>query len=235
MERPKRLSATFCRTVNSPGRYGEGRGSNGLTLLVKQSANGGVTKSWTQRVRLNGQPIDLGLGRYPVVGLADARALAIENARAVAVGTDPRVKPEVAPTFSQAAEKAIEVLRAGWKNQRTEKIMRERLAKYVLPHIGQRRINSITPADVLAFLAPLTIETPATGAKVKAAMNQIFKWAIAQGHRTDNPADANINQALPKLTTREHFKALPHSQVGAACGLCGIRPRGPAPSWLSSF
>lgn len=215
MERPKRLSATFCKTVNSPGRYGEGRGSNGLTLLVKQSPNGGVTKSWTQRLRLNGKPIDLGLGRYPLVSLAAARATALDNARAVADGTDPRVKPQLAPTFAQAAGQAISVLRAGWKNQRTEKIMRERLDKYVLPHIGQRRINSITPADVLTFLAPLTVQTPATGAKVKAAMNQIFKWSIAQGYRQDNPADANINQALPKMTTRDHFKALPHNKVGA--------------------
>ncbi len=45
MERPERLSATFCKTVNTLGRYGEKRGGNGLTLLVKQSANGGVTKS----------------------------------------------------------------------------------------------------------------------------------------------------------------------------------------------
>lgn len=216
MERPKRLSATFCKTVNTPGRYGEKRGGNGLSLLVKQSANGDVTKSWTQRLRLNGKPIDLGLGRYPVVGLADARALALENARAIADGSDPRVKRQFAPTFAQAAERAIEVLQAGWKNQRTEKIMRERLANYVLPYIGQRQIDAIAPADVLAFLAPLTIKTPATGVKVKSVLNQIFKWAIAQGYRTDNPADGNINQALPRLTTREHYKALPHSQVGTA-------------------
>ena len=216
MERPKRLSATFCKTVNTPGRYGEKRGGNGLSLLVKRSVNGGVTKSWTQRLRLNGQPIDIGLGRFPVVGLADARALAMENARTVVEGTDPRVKPQLVPTFAQAAEQAIAVLRVGWKNDRTEKIMRDRLAKFILPYIGQRRINTITTADVLVFLVPLTIKVPPTGAKVKAAMNQVFKWAIAQGYRTDNPADANINQALPKMTTREHFKALPHSQVGAA-------------------
>ena len=216
MERPKRLSATFCKTVNTPGRYGEKRGGNGLSLLVKRSVNGGVTKSWTQRLRLNGQPIDIGLGRFPVVGLADARALAMENARTVVEGTDPRVKPQLVPTFAQAAEQAIAVLRVGWKNDRTEKIMRDRLAKFILPYIGQRRINTITTADVLVFLVPLTVKVPPTGAKVKAAMNQVFKWAIAQGYRTDNPADANINQALPRMTTREHFKALPHSQVGAA-------------------
>ena len=214
MERPKRLSATFCKTVNAPGRYGEKRGSNGLTLLVKKSAYGGVTKSWTQRLRLNGQPIDLGLGRYPVVGLADARGRALDNARAVADGSDPRVKPQTAPTFAQAMEQAIKVLRAGWRGPRTEKQMRDLLTQYALPHIGRRRIDAITPADILAFLAPLAIDKPATGARVKARMSQVFQRAIAQGLRSGNPADRNINQALPKLTTKEHFKALPHSEVG---------------------
>ena len=129
---------------------------------------------------MNGQAIDLGLGRYPIVGLADARAQALDNARAVANGADPRVKHQAAPIFSQAADRAIEVLRVGWKNQRTEKIMRERLDKYVLPRVGERRIDYITPADVLAFLAPLTVETPATGVKVKSVLNQIFKWSISQ-------------------------------------------------------
>jgi hypothetical protein len=104
MERPRRLSATFCKTVNTPGKYGEKRGGNGLAFFVKPSVHGGVTKSWTQRLRLNGPAIDLGLGRYPIVGLADARAQALDNARAVANGTDPRVKHQAAPTFSQAAD-----------------------------------------------------------------------------------------------------------------------------------
>ena len=34
--------------------------------------------------------------------------------------------------------------------------------------------------------------------------------------RTDNPADRNINQALPKAGTQAHFRALPFREVGAA-------------------
>ena len=44
MERPKRLSATFVRTVNRPGRYGEGRGGLGLSLMVKERKGGGLAK-----------------------------------------------------------------------------------------------------------------------------------------------------------------------------------------------
>lgn len=35
MKRPTTLSATFVRTVRQPGRYGDGRGGHGLSLLVK--------------------------------------------------------------------------------------------------------------------------------------------------------------------------------------------------------
>ena len=50
-KRPRRLSATFVRTVNLPGRYGDGHGGHGLSLLVKRTACGGLSKSWAQAIR----------------------------------------------------------------------------------------------------------------------------------------------------------------------------------------
>ena len=70
MKRPKRLSAAFVRTVNRPGRYGEGHGGFGLSLLVKERKDRGLAKSWSQRLRINGKPSNVGLGRYPIVTLA---------------------------------------------------------------------------------------------------------------------------------------------------------------------
>ncbi|MCY4363067.1 MAG: hypothetical protein OXE42_12945 [Gammaproteobacteria bacterium] len=45
MKRPKILSASFVRTINRPGRYGDGRGGHGLSLLVKPMTNGRLSKS----------------------------------------------------------------------------------------------------------------------------------------------------------------------------------------------
>ena len=127
-------------------------------------------------------------------------------------------------------ERAIDVLRPGWKEGgKAEPQMRFLVTEYALPHIGKRRIDTIQPVELLEFLAPLAIEKPATGAKVKARIGQIFQWAIAQGLRTDNPADRNINQALPKTGTRAHFKALPFGQVADA--LNAIRESG---AWLGT-
>ena len=71
MKRPKRLSASFVRTVNRPGRYGDGHGGHGLSLLVKARAHGGLAKSWSQRLRINGAPCNLGVCRIGRTGVGE--------------------------------------------------------------------------------------------------------------------------------------------------------------------
>ena len=216
VNRPTRLSANFVKTVNTPGRYGDGRGGLGLSLLVKESNAGSPSKSWSQRLRIDGQEFNVGLGRYPVVGLGRARDKALENARTVETGGDPRRQESTILTFADCWEQSIEVKRASWRNAKTEKNQRAVMSEHVLPVIGRKPVDGITPADVLAFLAPLALEKPAIAKKAKQGLSQTFKWAIAQGLRNDNPSDANIGAALPKLTTREHHRALPFAEVGAA-------------------
>lgn len=96
MGRPKSLSAAFVKAIKTPGRYGDGRGGYGLSLWVRHEANGGVGKIWSQRLRIGGRPVNVGLGSFPKVPLALARSRALENAQKVAAGEDPRRKQ--APT-----------------------------------------------------------------------------------------------------------------------------------------
>ena len=64
MKRPKQLSATFVKTVKRLGRYGDGRGGHGLSLLVKPTTTGRLSKTWTQRLRIHGRAVNIGLGSY---------------------------------------------------------------------------------------------------------------------------------------------------------------------------
>ena len=131
MKRPKRLSAAFVRTVNRPGRYGEGRGGYGLSLLVKERRGGGLTKTWSQRLRISGKPSNL--GRYPIVTLAEAREKALENARSVDQGRDPRDRSRI-PTCEQAAEKVIRLYEPTWRTSGADssaKVWRSSLQRYV--------------------------------------------------------------------------------------------------------
>ena len=77
MKRPKTLSAAFVRTVNQPGRYGDGRGSFGLSLLVKPTLNGRLSKSWSQRLRQDGKPFKRRTGP---VSLGDSFGSAAQGA-----------------------------------------------------------------------------------------------------------------------------------------------------------
>jgi hypothetical protein len=74
----KRLTDCFVRGVTAPGRYGDGgRGSFGLSLLVKESKSVGLIKNWQRRFsKDDGKYTSQGLGVYPAVTLDQARALA---------------------------------------------------------------------------------------------------------------------------------------------------------------
>ena len=90
MNRPATLSAAFVKTVRQPGRFGDGHGGHGLTIMVKQRKNGRIAKNWSQRVRIGGRETNLGLGSYPAVTLSEARRRALKNRQAIEEGIDPR-------------------------------------------------------------------------------------------------------------------------------------------------
>ena len=224
--RPSKLSATFVKQVAEPGRYGDGRGSHGLSLLVKAALDGGVTKSWSQRIRVDGKESNIGLGAYPIVTLARARVKALENRRAIEQGRDPRDRTGGIPTFERAADIVIELHKATWRDgAKSEAQWRASLRDYAFPKVGGKVVSEITSADVLAILMPIWNEKRETARRVRQRIGAVMKWAIAEGHRGDNPAGEAIGAALPKNGNhRKHQRALPHAAVGAA--LAKVRATG---------
>ena len=219
MKRPNMLSATFVKTVKTPGRYGDGRGGLGLSLLVRTAARGHTTKCWTQSVRIDRKPTSIGLGRYPVVTLALARQRALENAQAIARGRDPRRRAaRQVPTFAEACETVISIHAGGWKpGGKNEQNWRSTMRDYVFPRLGDMPADAVTGKDVMAVLLPIWTTKTETAGRVRRRINAVMKWAVAQGHRADNPAGDAISAALPNNNAQvTHRAALPHPQVGAA-------------------
>ena len=218
MKRPATLNARFVETVSQPGRYGDGRGGHGLSLLVKPTSNGRWSKSWSQRIRLDGKLTNFGLGAYPVVTLATARARALNNRRALAEGRNPRAGG--VPTFAAAADAVITIHAESWKDGgKSERQWRASLRDYAMPQLGRRTVDAITTADVLAVLVPIWSIKHETARRVRQRIGAVMKWAIAQGHRSDNPAGDAIGEALPKISrSRRHHRALPYAAVGDAVG-----------------
>ena len=210
---PKRTAA-WVRSVTKAGKYGD---LHGLILRVQPSGS----KAWIWRGTVGGKRRDLGLGRYPYVSLAEARAKAFEYRKAALEGDDPTMlRSGSVPTFATAAEEVI-VLHAGkWKaGGKSEGQWRQSLATYVLPAIGSRRVDEVTSGDVMDCLAPIWNNRPETAKRVRQRIAAVMKWAIAQGYRQDNPAGGAVTAALPKQGSgRKHLRALPHRDVADAVG-----------------
>lgn len=109
----KQLTAAFGRTVKTPGEFND---EHGLILrVVRSERKRWVAKSWVQRLVIHGRRRYLGLGAYPLVGLADARERALENRRIARAGGDPRARPAAtAPTGSTMATSVNGAMRRVW-------------------------------------------------------------------------------------------------------------------------
>ena len=209
----KQLSAAFVRNIKTPGKYGD---LHGLILRVRETGS----KQWIWRGTVRGKRVDLGLGGYPYTTLAEARQKAFDYRKLSRQGDDPRTLRDTAPTFEEAARKVLAIHRKTWKpGGGSEEQWRVSMTRYALPHLGRRRVTEITPADVMATLlaGDLWTDKPVTASRVRQRVSAVMKWAIAQGHRQDNPAGEALGAALPKHNGRKkHFKALPPARVAGA-------------------
>ena len=233
MSRPRKLSRTFVERVTDPGRYGDGFGGFGLSLLVKPRVHGGVAKSWSQRLRIDGVNVNMGLGSFPIVTLERARAKALANLQLLERGGNPTSKrAEHIPTFGECLERAFAVKSGKWRSERTEQYTRSVMNTHALPRIGRRPINRVTPRDLLDFLTPLAHDKPQVAKRVKIGLSMAFTQAIAEGLRPDNPAK-DIATALPSMATKEHHRAMPFSEVPTA--IKTVRESGAKPETKLAF
>ncbi|MCY4634759.1 MAG: Arm DNA-binding domain-containing protein, partial [Acidobacteria bacterium] len=190
------------------GRHGDG----GTLFLVVEP--GGRSRHWVQRLTVHGKRRDLGLGGYPYVGLAEARAAAFANRQLARRGGDPTavLRQSRAPTFRTACER-VEA-GATWKGMGAEN--RRRALERYCGSIMDRGLDQIRRADVIAILSPVMAEKRATGSKLHGWIRGALAWGVAREHIEFNVADG-IGAALPSARkTKKHHPALPYSEVGAA-------------------
>ena len=148
MER-KGLTTSFCRNAGAGTHFDNNR--TGLYLRVENSGS----KRWVQRIRINKRRVEMGLGSFRFVSLAEAREKAFHNAKLARAGGDPRPGRNQAeiPLFSEAMEEVISNHASGWKNPKSAEAWRSTLTTYANP-LQKRRVDSITAADVVACLLP---------------------------------------------------------------------------------
>ena len=191
------------------GSYCDGGG------LYLQVAKGG-SKSWIQRIMINGKRRSLGLGGYPLISLTEARKSSIELRRDVYKGLDPIAQKRQAkmPLFEEVVKEAYQKKKQEFDTELAAKQWKRNLENHVVPKFGNRRINEIDQTDMINFLKPLLEAKPAMAKKLRQQLKAVFNLAIAKKYLQFNPAGDAIDAALPKITKAKNHAALNHEKVG---------------------
>lgn len=219
-QKPPRLTAAFIKSIDRRGRWGDGRGSNGLSIIAYPvKGAGGLNLSWSQRILVEGKPATFGLGRWPNITLATARKRAFENVRKRDNGESVRGTKRNIPTLGEAFDQHMADHSTEWK-QRGKK--REKnltyswgLSKRHCEAKLSMKITDVSHEDVIDILRDQWHEHPRTGSTVQNHLSQIFVQAVETGMRTSNPANkAFIVRTLGKQPKSKHHPAAPYQDLG---------------------
>ncbi|MGM9402546.1 tyrosine-type recombinase/integrase [Aliiroseovarius sp. KMU-71] len=204
------LTAAFVKNA-PPGKHHDGKGM-GLFLLVKKSGS----RSFVQRIVVRGKRREIGLGAPPIVTLAEAREKALENKRAAYRGSDPLTDKNAARnvlTFEEAARRAHAEYAPALKNPKDRAAYLKTMETYIFPRFGTVLLPEVSSADVRRAILAVREKAPGVAKKLIYRVSSVFKWGIAEGICTVNPAITEA-LALPKVEpTGEHRKALHYSEV----------------------
>ena len=204
-----KLTAARIRTLKTPGRHGDG---DGLHLKISETG----ARSWILRVVIAGKRRDIGLGRYPDVGLAQAREVAAKHRSLIAAGGDPIAEKRKAaiPTFREAAERTFEANKPRWRNGKHTISWWQSLEKHAFPIIGDMPVDKIDEEHVLRILTPIWGVRMETARRVRQRIRTILKWAMAHKFVRHNVAGETIDGALPPMPkVKNHLRAMPYGQV----------------------
>jgi len=206
------------------GKHQDGQG---LFLRVYESGS----RCWVLRLAVDGRRREIGLGGWPEVSLADARAKAFEHRAAAASGRDPladRRRGDV-PTFREAAKKVLDANRARWRSDRTATLWWASLENHAFPIIGDMAVDRISQSDVLRCVEPMWATRTETARKVRQRIRTVLRWCQAHGYVTFNMAGEVIDGALPPMPrVKSHFRSLPYTEVADALAI--VEGSGASPS-----
>lgn len=208
----KKLTTQFLNSNLEAGRYYDDSG-NGLHIYVRKSGS----KSWSQKIRYGGKQLELGLGNYPALALAEARRIAAENKSLASRGINPkfeRTKPKAIPTFSEVTEEALPALTEGLSNQKNIAQWRTTLETYAHPHVGNMPVDKITVNHIHDLLKQIWKDKTETASRVRGRIEKVLDYAIVkQMMPPPNPAtwQGNLSALLPSkanVINKENHPAL---------------------------
>ena len=189
-------------------------GAPGLALRVTDRS----AKSWSVYYRLDGKHQRETIGKWPEVGVADARDRARDIKKLAAAGIDPRsvrqaeeaeaksqaeAEPERLKTFGPLAENYIKrecpKLAQG---ANIESIIR----RAILPHWGNRPVVELRRRDAIALTDSLVdAGLPAAAAKLHGVIKRLGNWLVERDDIEASPF-ARMKSPADKVTRDRALK-----------------------------
>ena len=164
---------------------------DGLYLEVLPSG----VMTWRFQYYLHAKREKVTFGRYPDIGLADARKMRDGAAALVAVGTSPakikqadktaaRIEAAKASTFKELVERWFDD-EVSFKSEKWRYSVRNWLNLDILPALGKMQPKDITADDVHALVKKVVGRgSPASANKVRMICQQVFTYAIRNKDRS---------------------------------------------------
>lgn len=184
-------------------RYELSDGGGALRLVVFPSG----AKSWALRYRVGRRTRKHTLGKFPALGLKDARDLAGEALRRVAKGGDPGAEKiaerrRVRDTVKALADQWVEQRQRPNNGARYVAEVERILEQYVTPKIGSRDIAEITRRDVFDLLDKSAKNGRLVPNQVLAVVRPFFSWCVERGAIDASPATDISNPATAQPRDR---------------------------------
>jgi len=205
------------RALKAQDRIYKRADERGLYIEVHPSGS----KLWRVKYAFHGKDKRLALGRYPEVGLAEARQKRDEARKKVREGIDPvaerkRAKLlavyEAANTFGEVAEEYIKKIIAEGRADTTIS-----KANWLLEQLGPlagQEIAGLKPIDVLAALKRIEAKGKyETARRCRSFAGRVFRYAVATGRAEHDPTPV-LRGALITPKTTHHGAILDPTGVG---------------------
>ena len=209
------LKANEINKIKQKGIYSDG---DGLRLRVDKNNN----KNWVFRYSMFGKSKDMGLGKFPIVTLNDARQKLVNAKKIIYEGKDPiKLKKEKqielkrkSITFKKVRDEFIETFQVEWSNSKHKNQWINTLKTYADPIIGDLAPSEIKTHHVLSILKPIWSSKHETASRVRQRLERIFSYCIASDFMDrPNPASLkdNLEFLLPKVSKSlsvQHLRSL---------------------------
>jgi integrase len=185
---------------------------NRLHLVVTPAG----AKIWRLNYVHGGKNKTLGLGPYPLVGLAIARQKRDDARRLLLEGIDPasakreQIEANVQAsrrTFAVVAVEWHELNKSRWAVRHGNDVLRS-LKRDAFPHIGKIPIGELTPPKIVETLRLVEDrEAIETAKRLRQRISGVFGYAIAAGYVERDPSE-KVDAALRPLPRKGHQPAI---------------------------